>query len=288
MIQGLSGGSTGLLTGRYSGYWNTGKGSTWDGGIHEAAFAYWKGQIEPGTRTSEVTSSLDLFPTASALAGVPLPTDRVYDGRDMSNVLLRAHGKSKHDVLFFYGGGKPGAGCTAAHGGYGPSAARMGCWKAHWGTAPGMGGCVVGAGVHINGAEVKCPSVQYPLEDPLIFNVCIDPSEGMPLSGTSSGISDGKPYVGSNPGPTDGNAVTDNELAAAKAKLVSAYKTELATFTRGTLVMPKLLPGEVDGDAAHVRVCCDKDPFKVPPTNFTCDCNGLPYSGPTDAPFGHC
>jgi hypothetical protein len=32
MIKGLSAGSTGLLTGRYSGYWNTGKGSTWEGG----------------------------------------------------------------------------------------------------------------------------------------------------------------------------------------------------------------------------------------------------------------
>jgi hypothetical protein len=41
MIQGLSGGSKGVLTGRYSGYWNTGKGSTWEGGIHEAGFAYW-------------------------------------------------------------------------------------------------------------------------------------------------------------------------------------------------------------------------------------------------------
>ena len=29
LIQGLSGGSAGLFTGRYSGYWNTGKGSTW-------------------------------------------------------------------------------------------------------------------------------------------------------------------------------------------------------------------------------------------------------------------
>ena len=101
----------------------------------------------------------------------------------------------------------------------------------------------------------------------------------MPFSGMNSGVSDGKPYVGSNPGPTDGHAVTDSELAAAKAKLVSAYKTELATFTRGTLVMPKLLPGEVGGDAAHVRICCDKDPFKVPPTNFTCDCNGTIYEG---------
>ena len=61
-----------------------------DGGIHEAAFAHWEGMITPGSRTAEVTSSLDLFPTASALAGVPLPTDRVYDGKDMSDVPTRA------------------------------------------------------------------------------------------------------------------------------------------------------------------------------------------------------
>ena len=32
--------------------------------------------------------------------GVPLPTDRVYDGKDMSDVLLLDEGKSKHEVLF--------------------------------------------------------------------------------------------------------------------------------------------------------------------------------------------
>ena len=41
MIKDESGGSPGLLIGRYSGYWNTGKGSTWEGGIREAAFANW-------------------------------------------------------------------------------------------------------------------------------------------------------------------------------------------------------------------------------------------------------
>ena len=83
-----------------AGYWNTGKGSTWEGGIHEAGFAYWpvrprrtsvpreklanrprlsgsQGQIAPASRTAEIVSSLDLLPTASALAGVALPTDRV-------------------------------------------------------------------------------------------------------------------------------------------------------------------------------------------------------------------
>ena len=36
-----------------------------------------QGQISPASRTAEIVSSLDLLPTASALAGVALPTDRV-------------------------------------------------------------------------------------------------------------------------------------------------------------------------------------------------------------------
>jgi arylsulfatase A-like enzyme len=96
MIQGLSGGSEGLLTGRYSRYWNTGKGSTWEGGMHEAGFANWPGTIPAYSRSAEVVSSMDLFPTASALAGVPLPTDRVYDGKDMSDVRTATHTRDLH------------------------------------------------------------------------------------------------------------------------------------------------------------------------------------------------
>ena len=48
----------------------------WEGGVREAGFAHWPGMIAPGTRSAEVVSSLDLFPTLSALAGVVLPTDR--------------------------------------------------------------------------------------------------------------------------------------------------------------------------------------------------------------------
>lgn len=106
MMRGLSGGSEGLFTGRFSlgdGYWNTGKGSNWEGGIREPAFAYWKGRISPFSRSSEVVSSLDVFPTLATLAGVPSPTDRPFDGRDMSDVLLTENGKSNHDFLFFYG-----------------------------------------------------------------------------------------------------------------------------------------------------------------------------------------
>lgn len=93
--------------------------------MHEAAFAYWPGTIDGNTRSAEVVSSLDLVPTLSALAGVALPTDRVYDGRDMSHILLDHTGtaKSLHDFLFFYGG------CSQD----GPSAARHGQFKVGYG-----------------------------------------------------------------------------------------------------------------------------------------------------------
>mmetsp|Transcript_11035 Transcript_11035/g.22278 ORF Transcript_11035/g.22278 Transcript_11035/m.22278 type:complete len:163 (-) Transcript_11035:176-664(-) len=155
----------------------------------------------------------------------------------------------------------------------------MGCWKAHWGTGPGLGGCKVGAGDGRN-----CPSIRYPIDAPLLFNVCIDPSEGIPMFGANNGtLADGTHFVPSYPGPTPGVAVDAKEVQAAVAKLAAAYRSELSTFTYGTLVEPDLLPGEVD---ATVRVCCDKDPFKPPPDNFTCDCNGPPYSGDTQSPFG--
>lgn len=95
--------------------------SCWRGRIHEAAFAYWPGTITGNTRSSEVVSSLDLVPTLSALAGVALPSDRVFDGKDMSHILLDNTGtaKSLHDFLFFYGG------CSQD----GPSAVRHGQYK---------------------------------------------------------------------------------------------------------------------------------------------------------------
>ena len=37
--------------------------------MHEAGFAHWPGQIDAATRSHEVTSSMDVVPTVSALIG---------------------------------------------------------------------------------------------------------------------------------------------------------------------------------------------------------------------------
>eukprot|EP01043_Picozoa_sp_COSAG02_P019341 COSAG02_NODE_926_length_15856_cov_13.975566_19_plen_273_part_00 len=205
-----------------------------------------------------MVSSLDLFPTATALAGLTLPFDRVYDGRDMSDVLLKLDGKSKHTVLFFYGGAKPDGG--------GPGAARMGPWKAYWATGPGLGGC----------DWPTCQKVQYPEEAPLMFNVHIDPSESIPLFGKLANTSD--------PGPTDGLPVPQADIDAALKALVKAFAEEKATFTKGNLESIPELPGE-SCEGCTVAICCDGDPFHTHSKSPTCDCNGEPYY-PSPSPPG--
>ena len=48
-------------------------------------------------------------------------------------------------------------------------AVRLGAWKAHWVTFPGLSGC----------PQVECKRRDY--DPPLIFNVERDPSEAFPL-----------------------------------------------------------------------------------------------------------
>ena len=69
--------------------------------------ARWPGKIQPGRVSGATLSSMDYLPTMLALAGVELPADRVYDGLDVSSVLLapksgdaHATAASGHTTLF--------------------------------------------------------------------------------------------------------------------------------------------------------------------------------------------
>ena len=264
--QGLSSGTAGLLTGQYAGYHDTGKGvcvcvcsrarvaacksnsssflrafagSTWEGGIRMPAFAYWKGKIQPYSRSAEVVSSLDIFPTLSKLAGIPsLPTDRVYDGRDMSHILLSDNNndsthqndsnnntaKSKHDFLFFYGF------CNIQPQ-YSITAVRHGKYKAHWCTAPGF------PKPNSNRSQYKFYHGKYPL----LFNVEKDPAESTPLS-------------------TGDRLPRNPDDAAAMKRIVKAYAFEKATFSFDYSPPAPDGPGEGPG---HYGLCCDR----------SCNCN---------------
>eukprot|EP00039_Didymoeca_costata_P029425 m.24627 g.24627 ORF g.24627 m.24627 type:complete len:574 (+) comp7626_c0_seq1:438-2159(+) len=245
MVKGKSGGSEGLLTGITAMYWNTGKGSTWEGGMHEAGFAHWPGVIEPMTRSSEVVSSMDVLPTVSALAGVPLPEGVVYDGKDMTPILMDSTGtaKSAHEFLFFYGGCARNPDRSNPHKAAWPSAVRYGQYKAYWCTAPGLGGC--DTSVYPN-----CVAKHYN-NVPLLFNVWEDPSEAYPLT------------------QNDTNWKPPPELVPVLDAIQKAHDAEIASFVTGVLVAPPPLPSEKQPDGSYAyAICCDR--------SKQCDCNGKP------------
>ncbi len=73
------GGSTGGLRGQ--------KGTTWEGGLRIPFLARAPGRLPAGEDRSGPATLLDLFPTISALAGMPMPTDRRYDGNNILPLL---------------------------------------------------------------------------------------------------------------------------------------------------------------------------------------------------------
>lgn len=78
-----------------------GKGTTYEGGHRVPLIARWPGRVPAGVVIDELTSSLDWFPTFLGLAGVPLPTDRVIDGMDISDVLFGTGPTPRTTFLYF-------------------------------------------------------------------------------------------------------------------------------------------------------------------------------------------
>lgn len=137
LIMGNQGGSAGLL--------RDGKGSTWEGGMRVPGIAWMPGRIKPGV-TNQLAGTLDLFPTALALAGATAPPNVTLDGRDLSPLLFES--QSLPTRPFFYYRGDQLFAC------------RLGEWKAHFKTQTGYGQAK---------AEAHMP--------PLLFHLGRDPSE---------------------------------------------------------------------------------------------------------------
>lgn len=95
LAMGDHGGSSGGL--------RDGKGSTFEGGQRVPTVIHWPAQIAGGRIDDTITSLLDLMPTFSAIAGVPLPADREIDGADILPILIGGGGPNKRH--FFYNSG---------------------------------------------------------------------------------------------------------------------------------------------------------------------------------------
>jgi arylsulfatase A len=136
------GGSAGLLRGA--------KGGTFEGGMRVPGLFWWPGTLKPGV-VMDMATTMDLMPTVCKLANVPLPGDRVYDGYDISPLLLGT-GKSPRDAVFYYRGQKV-------------YAVRKGDFKAHFIIQLEYGSMAVQNGsscFHLPATLIRSPKAQMP------------------------------------------------------------------------------------------------------------------------------
>jgi arylsulfatase A-like enzyme len=97
---GIDGGSAGPF--------REGKGTTWEGGMRVPGIFRWPGKIAPGQRSEAIVGNIDLLPTIAQLAGVPVPDDRVIDGRSLWPLLSGETDNGPHELFHFFGGGRAG------------------------------------------------------------------------------------------------------------------------------------------------------------------------------------
>lgn len=116
-----------------------GKASAWEGGYAEPGIVRWPGHIAPGSASTEIASTMDLLPTALALAGLDiatlLPSSRTIDGINLLPLLRGMPGAKGHECYFYYsmkGAGPVGYLVGPEKLPSGLAAVRCGAFKAHY------------------------------------------------------------------------------------------------------------------------------------------------------------
>jgi arylsulfatase A len=99
LAKGESGGSATPLRG--------GKGGSYEGGQRVPCILRWPGVIPPGGVCHELAVNFDFFTTLANLAGAPIPSDRIIDGKDLGDLMRGKPGaKSPHDYFIYYNGNR--------------------------------------------------------------------------------------------------------------------------------------------------------------------------------------
>jgi len=72
-----------------------------EGGIHVPFHVRWPARIAPGSRYEKPVHHFDLYATAAAAAGAPLPSDRKMDGVDLLPFVTGEASGAPHEALFW-------------------------------------------------------------------------------------------------------------------------------------------------------------------------------------------
>jgi arylsulfatase A len=81
------------------------KNLPFEGGFRVPFIARWPGVVPEGRRVDGMSMNFDIFATCLSAAGIPRPSDRIIDGRDMLP-LLRGETHQLHDTLYYYKGNR--------------------------------------------------------------------------------------------------------------------------------------------------------------------------------------
>ena len=147
--------------------YDVGLGSTWEANLRMPAIARWPGHIAAGAASLALVSTLDVLPTALALAHAEVPAGRVLDGIDISSVLFGGAEPANRTLFFWRDGGSADAstwlGATPPNA---PQlfAVKLGRHKIHLQTKSATGD---------DAAVVHSP--------PLLFDVLADAAEAYPI-----------------------------------------------------------------------------------------------------------
>jgi arylsulfatase A len=81
------------------------KNLPFDGGYRVPCIARWPGIVPEGQSVAGMSMNFDIYATCLSAARIPLPADRITDGRDMLP-LLRGQVETLHDTLYYYKGNR--------------------------------------------------------------------------------------------------------------------------------------------------------------------------------------
>jgi len=80
------------------------KALPFEGGQRVPFIASFPGVIPKNVEIDEMAMNTDLFPTILSLVGIPLPEDRIYDGKDIMPLLNGTEKETFHDFLYYHVG----------------------------------------------------------------------------------------------------------------------------------------------------------------------------------------
>jgi hypothetical protein len=82
------------------------KGSTDEGGVRSPFLMRWPGRIPPGTRVAQIAGAIDLLPTLTDLAGIPVASNKPLDGLSLKPLLTGSVKDGPDRMIFSHWAGK--------------------------------------------------------------------------------------------------------------------------------------------------------------------------------------